>query len=293
MLKKIRNLLKQKGLFKCRHPAHRQFQYEISPYHVIVEKGCYPEGCVEFLWKCHDLDKGKKCPKNFKHVGRGCFSCKKFYDEKMTYRPETDLDGKSLKRFMDDLLEYRGWLDSMRGKNVRFGGTVASVFPHLKMAIDNGQGRVYMDGFYISFDSGYFDNNLFDDKIYLRVNGRFLCRTEATPGDDLEFDAIFTEDRGRIILRNPKKIEMTKNGGKECINISRAQVARATGKIIVGSIEKCEDCSYCSLIDIEDRSRKEISHYRRFYCLRGISDSDNCPARIEEIIRAEKRKIRF
>jgi len=252
---------------------------------------------VEFLWKCHDLDKGKKCPKDFKHVGRGCFSCKKFYDEKMTYRPETDLDGKALKRFMDELLDYRGWLDGMRGKSTRFTGTIESVMPHLKMTIENGRNRVYMDGFYVSFKDGYFDNDFFDDKIYVRVNGRLLSRTEAAPGDELECDAIFAEERGRIILINPKNIEIEKNGGKGCITSSRAssraQVARATGKIIAGSIEKCKDCGYCSLIDIEDRSRRGITHYRRFYCLRGISDSENCPARIEEIIQIEKKKIRF
>jgi hypothetical protein len=293
MSEKIRNLLKSKGLFECRHPAHRQFGYEVSPYHVIVEKGCFPEGCVEFLWKCRDLDKGKKCQKGYKHVGRGCFSCKKFYDEKMTYRPETSLDEKALDRFMDDLLEYRGWLDNMRASNVRFTGAVVSVMPHLEMTIDNGQSRVYMDGFYVSFDKGYFNNDLFDDRVYLRVNGRFLCRIEAAPGDELELDAVFTEQRGRIILKNPKKIETKKNGNRGCITVSRAQVARATGKIISGSVEKCRDCAYCSLIDIEDRSRKGISHYRRFYCLRGIRDSENCPARIEEIIRSEKRRVRF
>jgi len=248
---------------------------------------------VEFLWKCHDLDKGKKCPKNYRHVGKGCFSCKKFYDEKMIYGPETTLDEKELKRFMDDLLEYRGWLDSMRGKNVRFAGTVDSIMPHLKMTVDDGQNRVHMDGFYVSFDRGYFHNNLFNDRIYLRVDGRFLFRTEVAPGDDLEFDAVFTEERGRIILKNPKKTEIKKNGGKECITPSRARVARATGKIIAGSIEKCKDCAYCSLIDMEDRSRKGITHYRRFYCLRGISDSENCVVRIEEIIETEKKRIRF
>jgi hypothetical protein len=293
MPEKITNLLKYKGLFKCRHPAHRQFGYEVSPHHVIVEKGCYPEGCVEFLWKCHELDKGKKCPKKYKHVGKGCFSCKKFYDEKCVYCPETELDEKELSRFMEELLEFRGWIESSRGSTVHFAGKIDTIMPHLKMTIENGSRRVAMDGFYISFDSGYFGNDYFDDKVYLRTNGRFLCRTELAPGDALEFDAMFTEDRGRIILKNPRNLEIERNGGKGCMTASRAQVARATGRIIVGSIEKCADCAYSSLIDVEDRTRKETTYYRRFYCLRGISNSENCPARIEEIIQSEKKKIRF
>jgi hypothetical protein len=293
MPEKITNLLKYKGLFKCRHPAHRQFGYEVSPHHVIVEKGCYPEGCVEFLWKCHDLDKGKKCPKKYKHVGKGCFSCKKFYDEKLVYLPETDLDEKALRRFMDELLEFRGWIEGRRRRTVHFAGNINSIMPHLKMTIENGGKRVAMDGFYVSFDNGYFGNDYFDDKVYLRTNGRFLYRTESAPGDGLEFDAMFTEDRGRIILKNPRNIEIERNGGTRCMTGSRAQVGRATGKIITGSIEKCAYCVYCSLIDVEDRTRKETARYRRFFCLRGISDSENCPARIEEIILSEKKKIRF
>lgn len=248
---------------------------------------------MEFAWKCHDLDKGKKCPKKYKHVGKGCFSCKKFYDEKYVYRPETDFDEKDLSRFMEELLEFRGWIDSRRGRTVRFAGEIDSVKPHLRMTIENGSRRVAMDGFYVSFDNGYFGNDYFDDKVYLRINGRFLCRTELSPGDGLEFDAMFSEDRGRIILKNPRNLEIAGNGGTRSITASRAQVARATGKIIAGSVEKCTDCVYCSLIDVEDRSRKETTRYRRFFCLRGISNSENCPARIEEIIRSEKKKIRF
>jgi len=293
MADKITNLLKHKGLFKCRHPAHRQFDYEVSPYHVLIKKNCFPEGCVEFLWKCRELDKGKKCPKKYKHVGKGCFSCKKFYDEKFVYRPETDLGEKEMRRFNEEFLEFRGWIEGRRGRTVRFAGKIGSLLPHLKMTIENGSSRVIMDGLYVSFDNGYFDNDYFDDKIYLRINGRFLCRTELTPGDGMEFDAMFTEDRGRIILKNPRNLEIERNGGTGCITMSRAQVARATGKIITGSIEHCSGCLYRSLIDVEDRSRKEIIRYRRYYCLRGITDSENCPARIEEIIESEKRKIRF
>ena len=74
---------------------------------------------------------------------------------------------------------------------------------------------------------------------------------------------------------------------------SRARVGRATGRIIEGSVVRCGECPYCSLMDIEDRGRKEAVHYRRYYCLRGVTNPDNCPVRIEEIVQTEKKKARF
>lgn len=248
---------------------------------------------MEFRWKCRLLDKGKKCPRKYKHVGRGCISCPEFDDEKLTYIPQTSLDDKELGRFMEDLIEYRGWLETMHGKRIRFEGSIDSIKPHLRMAIEGGRKRVFMDGYYVSFKGGYLGNDYFEDKIYLKINSGFLDRMKAAPGDSLEIDVIFTEERGRIILKNPRNADIKKNGGKGAVTPSRARVGRATGKVIDGSIVKCGECPYCSLIDIEDRSRSEAFYYRRYYCLRGVSDSDNCPVRIEEIIRTEKSRARF
>ena len=289
----IRNLLKQTGVFKCRHPAHKRFGYDVSPYHIMVKKGCYPDGCMEFLWRCRLLGKGKKCPRGYKHVGKGCFSCPEFYDEKLTFNPGSELNDKALNRFMEDLVEFRGWLETMRGRRIRFSGLVDSVKPHLRMTIESRGRRVRMDGYYAAFKGGYLDNDYFEDKIYLKLNTSFLERTEAAPGDRLELDAIFNEERGRIILVSPKNTEIERNGNRRALTPSRARVGRATGRIIEGSVVKCAECPYCSLMDIEDRGRRETVNFRRYYCLRGVSDSDNCPVRIEEIIREEKKKVRF
>jgi len=278
----IKNQLKLPGVFKCHHPAHKQFGYNVSPYHIFVEKSCFPGGCVEFLWRCHNFEKGKKCPKNYKHVGRGCSSCKKFHDEKMHYEPTTNLNENELRRFLDDLKEYRGWLEDMANKRTRFSGVLDSITPHLMMTIENGRNSVVMDGFYASFRDSYFNNDHFEDNIYMRLSGNFLSKTKLAPGDEFESDAVFTEDRGRIIMRSPRNIDIERNGENGNISPARARIARATGKIIQGPIEKCKTCEYCSLIDIEDRSRRKTVRYRRFYCLRGITDSENCVVRLEE-----------
>ncbi len=292
-----KNLLKSPDVFKCRHPAHKQFGYSVSPYHVIVEKRCYPDGCVEFLWRCNKFENGRKCPKNYKHVGRGCSSCKDFRDDKIHYEPTAAKNENELKRFIDQLNEFRGWLENMSDKRVRFSGVVESVKAHLAMIVENNKKTVMMDGFYASFLSGYFNNEKFDDKVYLRLSGKLLSKLKLAPGDEIESDVVFTEERGRIILRNPRNVEIERNGGTPIISQSRAHVGRATGKIINGAIVNCKSCEYCSLIDIEDRSRRKTIRYRRFYCLRGITETDNCPVRLGEMLESETKasvkKARF
>jgi hypothetical protein len=280
----IRNLYKAVGLFSCRHPAHKQFGYEVSPYHIFHVKRCQGIGCVEFLWRCHTFEKGQACPRGFQHVGRACFSCKQYHEEKVNYLAETTLDEVELAEFIDHLREYEGWLESMNSRLIEFAGDIDSVTPHLEMHIEPNGRAVEMDGFYITFERGHVNRDIFDDRLYLKLSGGRLERLGIAPRDHLECKAYFTESRGRIILRKPKQIEINRNGNKSNINVSRALVGRATGKIIVGPVEPCQGCSYLSLVDIDDRRRQTPALYRRFYCLRGVADSENCPVRLAGLL---------
>ncbi|HBZ01048.1 MAG TPA: hypothetical protein DEO84_06985 [candidate division Zixibacteria bacterium] len=284
----IRNLYKAVGLFSCHHPAHKQFGYEVSPYHIFCIKRCHGKGCVEFLWRCHTFEKGQACPRGFQHVGRGCFSCKQYHEIKENYLAESTLDKAELAEFIDALREYQGWLESMDGRLIEFAGDVDSVTPHLEMHIEPEGRSVEMDGFYVTFDSGHIDRDLFDDRLYLKLSGNQLERLAIAPGDHLECKAYFTESRGRIILRKPKQIEITHNGGKLKLSVSRALVGRATGKIISGPVEPCKGCSYISLVDITDNRRQHAAIYRRFYCLRGVDDAENCPVRLARLVATDQ-----
>lgn len=278
---RIRNVFKTTGVFTCHHPAHRQFDYAVSPYHLFKVAGCWPKGCVEFLWRCRQFDKGHKCPKKYKHVGRGCSSCRYYYDIKNCHTPQTKFDPKQLKEFIRDLREYEGWLESMNGKTVRFSGTIESIRPHLSMKIGPGGRHLRMGDYFVSFSNGYLGTDLFDDRLYLKITSGFLRRKELAPGDEIECDVVFAVDKGRVIFGNPRRIDLVKNGGKQTLTPSNALVGRATGKIITGSISFCEDCPYCCLIDIEDETRVKPAFYRRFYCLRGINDPEYCPVRLK------------
>ena len=287
MNKSIKNFSKTPGIFKCRHPAHKLFKYQISPYHVLTLKKCYPQGCVEFLWRCRLFEKGQTCHRKIKHVGRGCFSCSHYIELKVSYSPEILTDAKSFGYFIDDYHEYQGWLESKHGRTVNISGKIDSVKPHLTLELSANRQMMDFDGFFISLTSGYINNDLFDDKLYLRISSSQLEKFKPAPGDSIESEAIFSHTKGRVILQRARKLNIERYGGYLDFNISKALVSRATGAIIRSDIIFCSGCQNCSLIDIKDSSRTASTSYRRFFCLRGIEDSENCPVRIEKLMPVE------
>jgi len=164
------------------------------------------------------------------------------------------------------------------------------------MKIDRTRRQTQLKDYFVSFTDGYLDNRPIEDRMYLSISYGFLDRFEIAPGDELECDVIFGHDRGRIILRSPRRIELKRNGNKRVLTRSKALVGRATGKIISGSVSHCGNCHYCCLVDIQDLTRQRTAFYRRFYCLRGITEPLNCPVRlglISDDLPEEKSKIRF
>jgi hypothetical protein len=132
MQKVLINQYKRQNVFQCGHKAHFRFEKNVSVYHVLKEKKCHPEGCIYFLWKCRLLNKGHSCPKGYQHVGRNCFSCKNYFEEKITYQPEILLNKEEFENFQRELEEFENWLEGAIGKRVEFSGTVNSVKPHFK-----------------------------------------------------------------------------------------------------------------------------------------------------------------
>jgi hypothetical protein len=199
------------------------------------------------------------------------------------------MDETQLKEFIESMREFEGWIEGQDGRCLRFSGIIESVKPGLKVRLASGGINVRLDGFFASFDRGYLDNDLFDDRLYLRIPAGFLSRMAPAEEDELECDVIFSHDGGRIVLTSPRRIDLSRNGNKPILSISRAMVGRATGKIIRGSIRHCRNCPYCALASVEDRSRAKTSRYKRFFCLRGIPDSENCPVRLEECLVSVER----
>lgn len=281
----IKNRFKQSNLFVCRHPAHKRFDFAVSPYHIFEQKRCHKEGCVQFVWKCKIFGKDFDCPRDFKHVGRNCGDCKHYYEEKIYRKPEFQVGETELAAFMSQLEDYRYWLSTVVDRKVTFSGEIAGVFPSLIKIIDYDKSEIRLNGFLIRFERAHLGYDLFDDRIYLQVGQGFLRKYQPADGDAIECQAILKTDRGRVVIINPTRIEYAQGDNQPLIDYSKALVGKSTGAIVKDNCSLCRGCPYGALMDVVV-IRPQPNQYRRFYCLRGVDMSRDCPIRLEYKINA-------
>ena len=278
--KTIVNLHKRHDVFKCIHQSHTHFEHRVSVYHVIKEKKCYPEGCIYFNWKCRLLNKGTTCPKKFKHVGRNCFNCKEFYDEKEIFKPELLLDKDDYQKFQRELIGYEDWLDELKDKEVEFAGTINSVKPSFRNKEYHRKNQLSFDGFLINFKGGFINLDYFDDFVYAKVSSRMQHRYKFCMGDKLNFYARIRELRGRILLFKLHRIDIEEKADNEIWTESKAQLANKTGTIIPMQYDKCLNCDKGALVDTSSDPKKQ----RMLLCLEGIKDPHHCTYTISKLL---------
>ena len=276
MPKVLINQYKRQDVFRCSHKAHFRFENNVSVYHVLKEKRCFPEGCIYFLWKCQLLNKGKSCPKRYQHVGRDCFSCKNYFDEKIIYQPEIILNPEDYKKFERDLEEFEEWLNETVGRWVEFSGTVNSVKPHFRKIKFGSKETLSFPGFLISFKEGYLDRVFFKDHIFVTISRRTQQNLKFARGDEVEFQARLRTDRGRIVLERIRYVEFPHKEKALPWSLSQALVAKNTGKEFDCQPEKCMLCENGCLLDVVEKTDKSSPIRRHLFCLIGVENPEEC-----------------
>ena len=272
------NHYKRQDVFKCVQQAHARFENKVSVYHVLKEKGCYPRGCIYFKWKCRKLNKGRSCPRKFKHVGRKCFGCKEFYDEKVINCPEVALSDEEFSKFMRDLGEFETWLEDLKGIEVNFSGTIYSVKPRMRQVIQGNRRHIALNGFVLIFREAFLDLVKFEDLCYLTISKGLQAKYRFSKGDKLDFYARVSVDRGRLILNRPNRIEIDERGEGETWSWDKALVAARTASPIPYQLEKCFACDRGCLLDTIERTNAGDHHKRQLFCLEGIKNPMLCDA---------------
>lgn len=273
----MRNPFKRFDIFRCKYHSHARFDYRVSPYHVLRVKNCYPDGCLYFKWRCDLLNKGQTCLKGFKHVGRKCFGCKHYYDEKVNHHPELLVSQDEYLAFLEEIEELEDWLDSKSGKSVEFWGVVKTVKPRLLKEINADKSSIYLDGYLLHFDDVYLDNLHWEDHCYVRIYADQQERFKFAPGDDVEFSCRVEMDQGRLVFNKIRRIEFRSKSPKEFWTNSKALVAKNTMKFLPEQMQKCIHCPSGVLIDVIDKSSPKWVRKRELYCLKSIENPDICP----------------
>jgi hypothetical protein len=276
MQKILINQHKRQDVFKCANKAHFKFDKNVSVYHVMREKNCFPQGCIYFVWRCQLLNKGRSCPKGYEHVGRKCFGCKYYYEDKICHQPDVILDNEKFKEFEESLEEYEEWLESVVGKDVEFSGEINSVKPHLKKIVSGSKQNIFFKGFLLSFKQGFIDRVFLDDYLYASVSIKSHEKNKFAAADKVDFLARLRVDHGRIVLDRVRRVEFNEKSDASSWDLSQAIVAKNVGTELDCQPEKCLRCEKGCLLDVVDRTEPKEKIYRHLFCLAGIEDPEVC-----------------
>lgn len=275
----MRNLYKQNDIFVCNHETHLHFSSRMSVYHILEEKKCFPDGCVYFKWKCKTLAKKKTCHRNFTAVGRHCFSCKYFYEEKIHQLPQLTIDENERDNFFDEYDEFCDWIASKKNKQVFCEGTVHSILPDFVITQNNGKQDLEISGFLMTFNEGFIDDQHFEDTFYLHIDSMLQNRLRIREEDEIEFKAILRETEGRIELQYPRHFNFFLRGSSKPLLRSDLLVSLNTASIFNLQNEKCKKCSFSIIPRI--RNNKTGSN-RKLICTKGIKAPEICLENIEQ-----------
>lgn len=279
----IINHYKRHDIFRCTHQSHTHFEYRVSVYHVLKEKECFPRGCIYFNWRCRLLNKGRTCPKKFRHVGRNCFNCREFYDEKEILKPELLVPGSDYKNFMESLHAFEDWVETVRGREVEFSGTINSLKPSFFKKADSPERQMCFDGFLMNFRGGHINLDFFDDLVYAKMNSALQHRLKLCKGDKVSFRAQVREERGRIVLVRIRGMDIEEKAADDIWTESRAQLAKRTGTIVPRHYDTCLNCDRGSLLDIIT----DVKRQRMLLCLEGVKDPADCMYRVSKLLLAD------
>jgi len=279
----MKNQYKRSDIFRCTHESHQGFGNVVSAYHVLKEKGCYPQGCIYFKWKCRKLERGLPCPRSYEHVGRKCAHCADYYDEKIVKRPQLLLDEKEYQSFLKELRSFEIWLDDKKGRQVNCAGRLKTVKPRFIMNRYHDRTPVVFQGFLLEFEQGFINYTSFNDTFYALISTSQQSRYKLSAEDKLEFQAILRLDRGRLILDRLRSIEIEEKNGNEPWTIAEAKRALMFGKVIDYQYEKCLHCRHGFLIDVKESEFASNGFRRRkLLCLKGVSQPEYCLVQVKE-----------
>jgi hypothetical protein len=269
-------------VFRCNQEAHRHFQGRVSVYHVLKEKGCYPEGCLYFFWHCMLLEKGNPCILGYKSVGRRCRGCTYYNDEKVHLQPERILDEKAYRDFLDELDIFESWLERVRYKHHAIAGRIKIIKPWFEITRLHCENHLRLRGYLLIFKRGFIGNESFEDTFYVRVSERLMKIYGFVPKMKIELFGEVREDRGRIVIHRPRTIEIQSRGWGRPWNRDRALVAVRTASLLTIQTDQCLSCPWGALADVIQRQDDEVNRYRHLYCLKGVANPEGCYVQASE-----------
>ncbi len=281
------NPYKRLDVFKCKSIGHSKFEHRVSVHHVMRIKNCYPQGCIYFLWRCQLLNKGQSCIKGYNHVGRNCFGCKNYFDEKIHNQPVLLLLEEKYAQFLEELEDFEDWLESIVDKYIDIQGTIQSVKPALTKVVHHRSSHLNLNGYFLHFDEAFIDTVHWEDHCYAFIYPDQQERFQFAPDDSIEFRAKAELNDGRLVFKKLNYIEFLSRSRKPTWTKGQALVVKHTTISFTYQPTKCLHCEQGVLVDVIDKSRPRWERSRELFCLKSFPDSDVCYYAVEKKLTEE------
>ncbi len=277
-----RNQYKRHDIFSCNHSDHHRFGGNVSTYYVLSEKNCYPQGCINFIWRCRLLNKGHSCPKKFTHVGRKCFSCKEYYEEKYCQAPRLKVSDEKYREFLREKEDFDHWVSQNDGRLVEIDAEIVSIKPNLIPSNGGPPQKFRFNGWILVLDGVYVNYDLFDDTAFAWISQKTQERFGFRDGDIFEAQARFNFSYGRLIFNRTHNIEIKQRGEGIQPEMSDIIAATQTATKIPVQPEKCIRCSQGILVENNNLRKDKDGRRRSLICLEGIRNPSECIYHLED-----------
>lgn len=281
------NPYKRSDVFKCSSTGHEKFENRVSVYHVLKVKKCFPQGCIYFKWKCTLLNKGKRCLRGYGYVGRKCFGCKHYYDEKINNQPTLQIAENEYRELLENIDDFEDWCQSVQYKNNDIEGKIISIKPALSKTVENKNSYLKLYGYFIHFNEAFINATHWEDHCYLFLRPELQEKYHFSNKDRIEFRARVELDNGRLVFNKINSINILEKSGNAAWSSSDARVAKHTIITMKSQHSKCLQCRHGVLVDVTDKSKHDWVRRRDLMCLKSVNDPKSCIYHIEDKLNEE------
>ncbi|MEJ2634529.1 MAG: hypothetical protein P8184_04480 [Calditrichia bacterium] len=214
-------------------------------------------------------------------MGRKCFECKEFYEEKIHNHAEVQVSTDEYKAFLKELELFDDWMLEMRNREIEIAGTIDGVKPHFVKKVYPKASFLSFRGYILTFREIYIGRVHLEDYAYARISDQLYQKLQVGAGDEIEARARVKLDHGRLILYALKAIEPVKRGEPAIWSDQKVQLAREVSTEFTIQPEECVQCPFGALIDVEYMKDHHSSPRRQLMCLKGIRDYRDCYVKAE------------
>lgn len=270
------NQYKRPDVFRCNYESHGKFENKVSVYHVLKKKKCWPTGCISFKWKCDLMNKGKRCVRGYKYMGKKCGGCSHYSDDKIHNQPRMMLNETEAQKFREDLADFEDWLDDHLHKEELVLGTIKAVKPQFKRQINYSQESLSVTGYTLAFEDGYIGMTSFEDVFFARISAQMQTQQKFSVGDQIEFRATLFLDEGRLVFRKMRQIDFVEKSKEQAYSTSELLIEKQTATRFKTQHYKCLNCREGMLVDVEELKDGKIFKRRELICLKGMPEPELC-----------------